>query len=186
MSTNAAVGAVLLLLACVPVACGQPVRTTEVRPAPTGSLAGSPIPSLDRAPGLPATPEPSASLTDAEAIGQIEDQILARRVASDTLRIRILEDPRVASIRYASAYSVDSNVFHAETVLIALVVARIVGAVDPPVTDGLRLAVIPAGGGDIGLRVTVIEGSNLAAWVAGSISDQEFIDEWTVAAVTRE
>jgi hypothetical protein len=92
----------------------------------------------------------------------------------------------VASIRYSSAYSIDSSVFHAESVLITLVVARTVGAVDPPVTGGMRLAVIPGGEGEIGLRVTVVDGATLAAWADGSISDQEFIEEWTVAAATRE
>jgi hypothetical protein len=107
-------------------------------------------------------------------------------VVSDTVRIRILADPRAASIRYSSAYSVDSSVFYAESVLIALAVARTASAVDPPLMDGIRLAVIPGGEGDIGLRVTVINGSSLAAWAEGAISDQEFIDAWTVAAATKE
>jgi hypothetical protein len=92
----------------------------------------------------------------------------------------------MASIRYASSYSVDSRVFQAETVLIALAVARAVARLDPPVTDGMRLGVIPAGRGNVGLRVTVIESSSLDAWRDGSISDQEFVGQWTVVALTRE
>ncbi|MGD2143131.1 MAG: hypothetical protein PVF54_01490 [Anaerolineae bacterium] len=116
----------------------------------------------------------------------IEEQIVARRVASDTVRVEMLTDPRAARIRYSSSYSVDSSVFRAESMLITLEVARIVAAVDPPVTEGIRLAVVPGGEGDIGLLVTVIEGPSLEAWVDGSLSDGEFVGQWTVVAATRE
>jgi hypothetical protein len=38
----------------------------------------------------------------------------------------------------------------------------------------------------VGLRVTVVDGPTLEAWADGSISDQEFVDAWTVGAVTTE
>jgi hypothetical protein len=129
------------------------------------------------------TPGP---LTDEQAVAFIEEEMTARGVASDTLRIVIAGDPRVASIRYASSYAIDSRVFQAETVLITLVVARAVARIEPPVSGGTRVAVMPAGGSDVGLRVTVIESSSLEAWRKGFISDQEFVSQWSVGAVTKE
>lgn len=116
----------------------------------------------------------------------IEAEMMARGVASDTLTIKIVGEPRVVSIRYASTYSIDSRVFQAETILIALAVARVVARLDLPAAGGIRLGVIPAGRGNVGLRVTIIDSSSLDAWRDGSISDQEFVSQWTAAAMTKE
>ena len=45
---------------------------------------------------------------------------------------------------------------------------------------------MPDGESEVGLRVTVIDGSSLEAWTNSSISDQEFVDQWMVGTVTRE
>jgi hypothetical protein len=58
--------------------------------------------------------------------------------------------------------------------------------VDPPISGGMRVAVIPVGESNIGLRVTMVDGPSLEAWANGSISDQEFVRRWSVGIVTRE
>lgn len=184
-----AAGVALPLVGCLETARESQVATPTSAPAvtarptstSTGTPTSTPIPIATRTP-LP-TPGP---LTDAEAVALIEEEMTARRVASDTLRISVAGEPRMVSIRYASSYAIDSRVFQAETVLITLVVARTVARIKPPVRGGTRLAVVPAGDSDVGLRVTVIESSSLEAWHNGSISDQEFISQWAFAAVTKE
>jgi len=126
------------------------------------------------------------SLTDAEAITLIEEELAARGVATQTLRVTIAGEPRSVSIRYSSTYNLDSRVFKAQTALVNLAVARVVVLVRPPIDGGIRLAVIPAGHSEVGLRVTIIDGASLAAWSEGDISDQEFVGQWTVGDVTRE
>jgi hypothetical protein len=134
-------------------------------------------------PTLTLTPGP---LTDAEAIGLIKEEMAARGVALRTLRVRVAGEPRWTSIRYSSAYDVDSSVFKAQTVLVALSVARVIVRVRPPMNGGVRLAVIPGGESNTGLRVTIIDGSSLEAWANGAISDEQFVGEWTFGIVTRE
>ena len=135
----------------------------------------------------PVTPTPvPGPLTEAEAIGLLKEELAARGVALGTLRIRIAGEPRCVSIRYASAYDVDSSVFHAQTVLVALAAARVVVRVRPPMNGGIRVAVIPGGESNIGLKVTTMDGSSLEAWANGAMSDEEFVGEWTVGIVTRE
>jgi hypothetical protein len=116
----------------------------------------------------------------------VEEEAIARGVALSTLRITIKGEPRWASIRYSSSYTVDNRAFQPQTVLIALAAARVLVRVQPPIDGGIRLAVIPGGESVVGLRVTVIDGSILEAWTNGSISDQEFVDLWMVGTVTRE
>jgi hypothetical protein len=102
------------------------------------------------------------------------------------LRITIKRESRSATIRYYSSYTVDSSVFQAQTILVALATARAMVRVQPPLDGGMRLAVIPAGEGEVGLRVIVIDWASLEAWANGSISDQEFVSQWTEGAITRE
>jgi hypothetical protein len=102
------------------------------------------------------------------------------------LRITIGGEPRSVSIRYSSSYAVDSSVFQSQTVLVALAAARAIARVQPPINGGMRLAVMPGGESEVGLRVIIIDWSSLEAWANGSISDQEFVSQWTVGAITRE
>ncbi len=102
------------------------------------------------------------------------------------MKIEVAEKPRRASVRYASSYPIESHVFQAESVLITLAVARTVARIEPIMTGGLNLSVMPGGDGEVGLRVTIIEHSSLKAWSQGAISDREFVSEWTIAAVTKE
>ena len=192
---HAAASVVLFLLGWLCMACQSPPTMPTNTPIPTAS----PIPAHTRVPTselLPTiTPAPShtqaptptpSPLTDVEAIALMEEEATARGVALSTLRITIEGEPRWASIRYASSYTVDSRVFQSQTVLVALSAARVFIRVQPPIDGGIRLAVIPAGESEVGLRVTVIDGSSLEAWTNGSITDQEFVDQWMVGTVTRE
>jgi len=164
MKPLAAIGVTICLLGWLGAACQLPL------PA-----ARTPTPTF--APG---------SLTDAEAIALVKEEIGACGVALHTVRIAIAEDPRQVSIRYSSSYDVDSRVFQAQTVLVALAMARVMARVDPPISGGMRVAVMPVGESNIGLRVTVVDGPSLEAWANGSISDQEFVRRWSVGGVTRE
>jgi hypothetical protein len=133
------------------------------------------------------TPVPElGSLTDAEAIAWIQEEVAARGVNSHTVRIRVGGEPRLASVRYSSSHTIGGRAFQPQRMLIALAVARVVARVRPPVSGGVRLSVIPAGGGEVGLVVTVIDGASLEAWASDSITEREFVDEWMVWTVTRE
>jgi len=116
----------------------------------------------------------------------IQEEATARGVAPDTLRVTIRGEPRSASIRYSSPYDVDGSVFQAQTTLVALAAARAMARVQPPINGGIRLAVIPDGEGEVGLRVIIIDWSSLEAWANGSISDQEFVGQWSEGTITRE
>ena len=177
MKSFAAVGVALCLLGWLGVACQSPPTTPTDVPLPTATLT----PSHTRTP----TPTPGP-LTDAEAIALVEEEVAARGVALHTLRITIAGEPRWASIRYSSSYPVDGRVFQPQTVLVALAVARVMARVHPPINGGIRLAVMPGGESEVGLRVIIIDGASLEAWASGSISDQEFVGEWTGGSVTRE
>jgi hypothetical protein len=160
----AAIGVTICLLGGLGAACQLPLPAARA-PTPT-SAAGS--------------------LTDAEAIALVKEEIGTCGVAPNTVRIAMAEEPRRVSIRYASSYDVDSRVFQAQTVLVALAAARVMARVDPPISGGMRVAVLPVGESNIGLRVTVVHGPSLEAWANGSISDQEFVRRWSVGIVTRE
>jgi len=74
------------------------------------------------------------------------------------LRVTIAGEPRSASIRYSSSYTVDSSVFRAQTVLVALAAAQAMARVQPPINGGMRLAVMPGGESEeVGLRVIIID-----------------------------
>jgi hypothetical protein len=170
-------GIVLCLLAWLCVACQFHSPTLSSTPPSTVAL----VPADTRMP----TPGPGA-LTEAEATALVKEEMAARGVALHTVRVTIGGEPRWASIRYSSSYAVEGRVFQAQTVLVALAVARVMTQVHPPIDGGIRLAVIPGGESDVGLRVTVVDGSTLEAWANGSISDQEFVAAWTVGTVTTE
>ena len=175
MRSSAAVGVLLGLLACLGIACQSPPTTPTSAPLPTATLT----PAHTRTP----TPVP---LTDAEAIALVEEEVAARGVALHTLRITIAGEPRWASIRYSSSYAVDDRAFQPQTVLVALAVARVMARVQPPINGGIRLAVVPGGESEVGLRVIIIDGASLEVWANDSISDQEFVGEWTGGTITRE
>jgi len=119
-------------------------------------------------------------------MAMVETELTTRGIASDTLRIKIAGQPRWASIRYTSSHALDSPIFQPQTVLVALATARVMARVHPPVSGGVRLAAIPSGEGIAGLRAIIISGSFLKAWANGSMSDQEFVSQWTVGTVTKE
>jgi hypothetical protein len=170
-------GIALCLFAWLCVACQSPLAISPSASPPTATLT----PVETRMP----TPAPGP-LTEAAAIALVKEEMAARGVALHTVRITIGGEPRWASVRYSSSYAVEGRVFQAQTVLVALAVARVMTRVHPPIDGGIRLAVIPGGESDVGLRVTVVDGPTLEAWANGSISDQEFVDAWTVGTVTTE
>lgn len=171
------ISAVFCLLGWLAMACQAP------SPIPTGVPLPTTIPTP--APTRAPTPGPGP-LTDAEAIALITEEATARGVTPDTLRITIRREPRSASIRYSSPYDVDSSIFQAQMMFIALTSAQAVARVQPPIVGGMHLAVIPGGESEIGLKVTIIDWASLEAWANGSISDQEFMSQWTEGAITRE
>lgn len=173
MKSLIAVGGVLSLLVWLNVACRSPITPLLPTATPTLSYTRTPAP----------TPGP---LTDAEAVALVREELADRGVALDTSRIAIAGAPRYASIRYSSSYAADSRVFQAQTILVALAVAQVMARVHPPINGGIRLAVMPGGESNVGLKVTLIEGTSLEAWAAGSISDQEFVSQWTGGFVTEE
>ena len=177
MKHIAAVGVVFCILCWLALGCQGPSPTATSAPPPTTTPTTDPT----------RTPIPGPGpLTDAEAIALVKEKVAARGVALNTLRVAIGGEPRWATIRYSSSYAVDGSVFKSQTVLVALAVARVMIRVDPPINGGIRLAAIPGGESEVGLRVTIIDASSLEAWAKGSISDQEFVGQWTVGAVTRE
>jgi len=177
MRPLAAVAAVLCFLGWLGMACHA------LSSPPTSALP----PTITPTSAPTRTPTPSrGSLTDAEAMALIQEEATARGVAPDTLRVTIRGEPRSASIRYSSPYDVDGSVFQAQTTLVALAAARAMARVQPPINGGIRLAVIPDGEGEVGLRVIIIDWSSLEAWANGSISDQEFVGQWSEGTITRE
>ncbi len=191
MRSLGVIGIALCLLGWLGMACQAPPTTPPSTPLPTPTHTrtptSTPLPTATQTP-VPTrmlTPTPGP-LTDAEAIALVKEEVAARGVALNTLRITIGGQPRWASIRYSSSYAVDGSVFQSQTVLVALAVARVMIRVHPPINGGIRLAAIPGGESEVGLRVTIIDASSLQAWAKGSISDQEFVGQWTVGAVTRE
>lgn len=204
MRPHAAPSAVLCLLGWLGMACCQtrpmtptstPLPTATLLPSRTWTPTSTPLPTATLTPShqvlpldhSPAAPTPtSGPLTDAEAIALVEEEAAARGVDLQTLRITISGEPRSVSIRYSSSYAVRGRVFQAQTVLVALAAVRVLIRVQPPINGGIRLAVMPSEDSEVGLRVTVIDGSSLEAWAVGSISDQEFVGSWMVWTVTRE
>ena len=177
MRPLAALGAVLCLLGWLSTACQAPPITPTSIPPPT----------IPRSPLHTWTPTPAPGpLTDAQAIALLEQELTARGVAPHTLRITMGGEPRWASIRYSSAYAVDSRAFQPQTVLVALAAARAIARIHPPINGGMRLAALPGGESEVALRVIIIDWSSLKAWANGSISDQEFISAWTVGTTTKE
>lgn len=195
MRPLAAASAVLCLLGWLGMACQSRPTTPTSAPLPTATLTPSrvqtptsvPLPTITPTPYHTQAPTPTLGpLTDAEAIALVEEEAATRGVALQTLSITIAGEPRSVSIRYSSSYAVGGRAFQAQTVLVALTAARVLVRVQPPIDGGIRLAVMPGGESEVGLRVTVIDGSSLEAWANGFISDQEFVGQWTVWTVTKE
>ena len=173
----ATVSIVFCLLGWLAMGCQGPSPTATSAPPPTTTPTSAPTRTPTPAPG---------PLTDAEAIALIKEEATARGVAPHTLRVTIAGEPRTATIRYSSSYTVDSSVFKAQTTLVALAAARAMARVQPPINGGMRLAVIPAGESEVGLRVIIIDWASLEAWASGTISDQEFVSQWSEGTITRE
>jgi hypothetical protein len=165
----------------------EPLPTITTMPSHTQTQTSEPLPTITPTPIHTLEPTPTLGpLTDEEAIAQMEDELAARGVDLQTVRITIAGEPRSVSIHYSSTFDVKGRAFQAQTVLVALAAARVFIRVQPPMDGGIRLAVIPSGESEVGIRVTMIEGSSLEAWAKGSISDQDFVGSWMVWTVTRE
>ncbi len=195
MRPHAAAGAALCLLGWLGIACqsrptmpsSTPLPTASPIPAHTWTPTSEPLPTISPTQSHTQAPTPTPGpLTDAEAIALVEEEATAHGVALPALRITIEGEPRWVSIHYSSSFTADSRAFQPQTVLVALATARVFVRVQPPLDGGIRLAVMPGGESEVGLRVTVINGSSLEAWANGSISDQEFVGQWMVWTVTRE
>jgi hypothetical protein len=177
MRRRANVGAMLCFIVWLGVACRSTATTLADVPSPAMTSTPTHTRVSTSTPGF---------LTDAEAIALIQEEITARGVDPHTVRIRIGGEPRLATVRYSSSYAIDGRAFQPQRMLIALAVAQVVAEVHPPVSGGVRLSVIPGGRSDVGLVVTVIDGSSLERWSSRSTTDREFVNEWTVWNVTRE
>jgi hypothetical protein len=129
------------------------------------------------------TPTP---LSDAEAMALLHEEIAARGVEPDTVEIDIREEPRTLSVRFASTYNFGSSVYRAQSVLIVLSVSRTSLRLRPLVDGGIRIAIVPPENDEVGLHVFSIMGSSLDSWAEGSLSDEEFVAEWTVGIFTKE
>jgi len=175
MRLFAALSVILCLLGWFLIACQASL------PPPTST----PLPTIVPTPARTRTPTPGP-LTDAEAIALVKEEIVTRGIALHTVRITIAGKPRSASIRYASSYVFGSKIFRIQTTIVGLNAARTLIRVQPPLKGGIRLSIIPAGEDMVGLRVIVIDWPLLEAWANGHISDQEFVNQWTVGDVTRE
>jgi hypothetical protein len=169
------VSALLCLLGSLALSCQFPPPTPTATTTATPTLTPTPTP----------TPTPSP-LTEAGAIVLIKEELAARGVALGTARVTVKGEPRGVWVRYATAYDPDSAVFKAQTILVALAVSRAVLRVEPPIEGGINLAILPSEEGEVGLWVIAIGGPALARWANGSLSDQEFVGEWTVGKVTTE
>jgi hypothetical protein len=191
---NLAVSGVLLcVLGGLLVACQTSPATPTSTPLPAATPTPKPTltPTPSPTPTLAPTPRPSprptlGPLTDAEAVELLEEELVARGVDADTLRIVIKGQPRALSVRYTSAYRLDSNVYRAQTVLIALTVSETALRLQPPVDGGISIGIMPEENGEIGLVAISIGGSSLRAWAEGTLTDVEFVGEWSMGIVPRE
>lgn len=177
MMSNWSVLAVVLVICCVGVACqGAPGPTATPPPEPTPTT----VP--------PATVDTRGEepLTDGEAIEWAEHAIVARGVAPETVRVTIGGEPRQATIRYASQHGSAEEAFGIETLLVGLEVSRVLARVEPMLTGGLSLGVMPTGEGETGLYMTDINGSTLRAWADGAMPEHAFVSSWEQWAVTSE
>jgi len=169
------IGMVICLLGWLSMAC----RASEVTVMPTPTaMAGSVVLHI-------RTPTPGP-LTEAQAIALVGEELAARGVAAHKARIVIGENPRRVLVRYSSSLGVDSRAFQPQTVLIALAVARAMVRVYPPIDGGIRLAIMPTGASNVGLKVVIIEQPHLQAWSEGLISDPEFVSRWRMFDITKE
>jgi hypothetical protein len=116
----------------------------------------------------------------------IKEELAAHGVALGTARVTVKGEPRGVSVRYTTAYKLNSAVFKAQTILVTLAISRAVLRVEPPIEGGITVAIVPGEEGEVGLWVITIGAPALARWADGSLSDQQFVGEWTVGIVTTE
>jgi hypothetical protein len=135
----------------------------------------TPIPTPTDTPILTPTPAP---LTDEMAIARIKEALTIHPIHQDTLEVEISRDRRRITISYETDYDSGSPQFRWQIITIGLTVARIIARVEPPISDGIRIAAMPTGREDIGLKLVVIKGDDIAAWSIGLLSDQVFISRW--------
>ena len=169
-----------LLAACqvavaTPTDPPQPTETSTPEPLPTSTPSPQPLPT--------ATPGP---LSEAEAVALIEEQLAARSVDLETVRLTFRKEPRILSLRFTSPYDFGSTAYRAHSVLVPLLVSRIGVRVPSAVGDGIEVSIIPRGSEEVGLHVISIMGSTLEAWRAGDLSDQEFVADWTVGVIPKQ
>lgn len=195
MRPQAAASAVLCLIGWLSMACqsrrmtptSTPLPSPTRSPSATCTATDEPLPTSTATKLHTLVPSPTRGvLTDTQAVALLEDEAAARGVDLQTLSIRIVGEPRRVTIRYSSSYDADGSAFQAQCVLFALAAARVLVRVKPAIDGEIRLAVIPGGESEVGLRVTVIDGSSLENWATGSISDQEFVSQWKVWTVPLE
>lgn len=159
----------LCLFALAIAACG------EATPAPTSTPLPTEIPT--------ATPT-LTTLTDEMAIARIEDALAAHPIHQ--LEVEISRDLRRATISYETDYSGESLEFQWQVIIIGLIAARTISRVQPPVSGGMRMVVVPTKGKEVGMRLVVIGAVDIAAWASGSKSDQAFVAGWRTITVTKE
>jgi len=161
----------LCLLALAIAACGEATPVPPSTPLPTET----PIPT--------ATPT-LTPLTDEMAIARIEEALVAYPIHQ--LEVAISRDLRRATISYETDYSGESLEFQWQVVIIGLIAARTISQVQPPVSGGMRMVVVPTEGKEVGMRLVVIGAVDIAAWASGSQSDQAFVAGWQMVTVTKE
>lgn len=189
MKLRTGAGVVLCLLGWLSVACRFPLPVATGTPAPTATWTPIPTQTPTPTPTPRPTPAPTDTpgpLTDGEAIALMEQELAARGVALNTVRIRIGEAPRQASVRYTSTYKFGRSVFRAQTTLVGLALSQVVLRVQPPLDGGLSVAVLPVGEREVGLYVITISHSSQKRWATGTLSDQDFVGEWLVGTVPKE
>ncbi len=159
----------LCFLALALAACGK------ATPGPTSTPLPTKIPTA-----LPTlTP-----LTDEMAIARIEEALAAHPIHQ--LEVEISKDLRRATISYETDYSGESPEFHWQVIIIGLIAARTISRVQPPVSGGMRMIVVPTKGREVGMRLVVIRAVDIVAWASGSKSDQAFVAGWQMVTVTKE
>jgi hypothetical protein len=172
---------VFCLLAVPMAACQTATVPSTVAPTPTAVATIVPTSRFAPTPG-PLLPP----LAEADAIALILESAVRYGVAPETIRVSISDEPRRAIVRYASIHALGQTAFELQRILVTMALSRIAARMRPPLDGGLNVGVMPAGGGDVGLFVTVVDGQTLARWSAGEFSDPQFVDQWESGQMTRE
>lgn len=152
-------------------------------PSPSASAAATALPPESSAAGL--TPERSP-LSEAEALAQLVDMLGRRGVDDEATRLALGGDPLWLNVRYASQHVAESQYFGLQIVLVAMDAAHVAVRLRPPVDGGIKVAALPAGESEVGLKVILVYGHDLQRWADGELSEQEFVYEWEVGTVPKE